>query len=444
MTSWHRNRDMSLAAEGVEVTPQSRGWLSVSPAHAWYSLCVLLLLFVCSYIDRSALSLFVDPIKRELGLIDTQFSLITGAAFALFYSSTAIPLAAWSDNNSRKWAIVAGVVVWGAMTAGCGVAGSFWTLFVLRMGVGLGEAALTPNAWALIPEIFPARLQGRAMALFVSGGVIGSGMALIAPSLISGPSQRLASVILPDLGLIVPWRSALVGLGILTIALAVPAMFLPGNRPAVRTTSAPWRGVVNCWARRRELSDLFIAGPLLNAVAVGTMSWLPAYFMRCRGWSISEAGYRVGGVLVLAGFVGTFASGWLADRLQLARDGARGLRVVGVTALLSLPCLLAMLLVRQPFAALAFAAASLSLSNFMSTLLPLAVQAKSVATQRAQTAAVFLLVANLVGFGLGPTLPALVGDYLFRRPDAIGWSMFVVAVCSTSLAAAFIFRSRRV
>ena len=118
------------------------------PAYAWYTVAVLLLAYTLSFIDRMILTLLVAPIRAALDISDTQVSLLIGLAFALFYTLLGLPIAWIADRWNRRNLILIGVALWSAMTAGCGFAGSYATLFLARMGVGVGEAALSPAASA--------------------------------------------------------------------------------------------------------------------------------------------------------------------------------------------------------------------------------------------------------------------------------------------------------
>ena len=121
-----------------------------APRYAWYVVALLTLAYVFSFIDRQILNLLVGPIQRDLGIGDKQMSLLMGASFAVFYTFFGIPLGRLADTWSRRWLVVLGIAFWSLMTAGCGLAHKFWQLALARMGVGVGEAALSPAAYSLI------------------------------------------------------------------------------------------------------------------------------------------------------------------------------------------------------------------------------------------------------------------------------------------------------
>ena len=146
---------------------------------AWYAVFVLLLAYVLSFVDRIILSLLVTPIKEDLGTTDAQMGLLMGFAFAIFYTIAGIPIAKYSDVKSRKMIIAIGIFLWSIMTAVCGLARSFFQLFLARVGVGVGEAALTPAAYSMISDYFSEEKLGRAMAVYKSGAMFGGGLAFI-------------------------------------------------------------------------------------------------------------------------------------------------------------------------------------------------------------------------------------------------------------------------
>ena len=145
-----------------------------SPTYAWYVVAVLLLAYTLSFIDRMILSLLVGPIKADLGISDTQMSLLMGFAFAIFYSALGIPLGWLADRRARRGLIVAGVAAWSLMTAACAFARGYAGLFMARIGVGVGEATLSPAAYSMLGDYFPREKLGRAMAVYSIGVPLGS------------------------------------------------------------------------------------------------------------------------------------------------------------------------------------------------------------------------------------------------------------------------------
>ena len=157
-----------MANRGREAVP-------AKDLYAWYVVVVLMFAYTVSFIDRQILSLLVQPIRRDLGISDTQFSLLAGFAFALFYATLGIPIARLADRANRRFLIMIGVVVWSVMTAACGFAKSYWHLFLARVGVGAGEAMLSPAAYSMISDYFPPHKLAKAIGVYAMGLYLGAG-----------------------------------------------------------------------------------------------------------------------------------------------------------------------------------------------------------------------------------------------------------------------------
>ena len=137
-----------------------------SKARSWSLVFILVLAYICAFADRQILSLLVDPIKRDLNITDTEFSLLNGLAFTLCYTIVGLPLAWLADRGSRRNLIISCISFWSLMTAVCGMANSYWTLFLARMGVGAGEAGLSPAAYSMIADHFPPEKRARPMSVY--------------------------------------------------------------------------------------------------------------------------------------------------------------------------------------------------------------------------------------------------------------------------------------
>ncbi|MEL7029083.1 MAG: MFS transporter, partial [Pseudomonadota bacterium] len=149
------------------------------PVYSWYVVAVLSFAGVVAFIDRQIINLLVEPIKADLGVSDTQISLLQGIAFSLFYAIMALPLARLSDSGNRKQIIILGAICWTIATFTCGLAGGLAVLFVSRMMVGVGEATLTPGGFSMISDYFPREQLSRALSVFTSSSFLGSGLAFI-------------------------------------------------------------------------------------------------------------------------------------------------------------------------------------------------------------------------------------------------------------------------
>ena len=195
--------------------------MSAQPRRSWYIVGVLTVAYTCSFIDRSVLGLMVGPIRDELGITDTQFSLLQGLAFAIFYTLLGIPIARLADRTNRRNIVAAGIALWSLMTALCGLARSFGSLFMARVGVGVGEAALAPAAFSLITDLFPRKKVGRAIGTYQTGLFVGYGLSVILGGWLVGTLEQGPPLELPLLGELSAWRATLVIVGLPGLVIAL-------------------------------------------------------------------------------------------------------------------------------------------------------------------------------------------------------------------------------
>jgi MFS family permease len=278
--------------------------------YAWYVVAVLTLAYVFSFIDRQILSLLVGPIQRDLGISDKQLSLLMGASFAVFYTLFGIPLGRLADTRNRRSLIAAGIAFWSLMTAACGVTRTFWQLALARMGVGVGEATLSPSAYSLIADYFRPERRSTAMSVYSMGIYLGSGLSFILGGLVVKFASAQESLLLPFIGPIRSWQMVFLYVGLPGLAVA---MLLFTIREPVRRGLAGLRGgQMAAHASMREvrnyLSDnratfafLNLGMALITLNAYGAVSWIPAMFARRHGWAPADAGLVFGLIVAFGG-----------------------------------------------------------------------------------------------------------------------------------------------
>ncbi len=204
-------------ASGAEGETQRVSW------RRWYMACLLTLLYIYAQIDSSAIILLVGPIKHDLGLTDTQMSLLLGLSFAAFYSILGLPAGYLVDRISRRGVMGVGIVLWSAMTMSCGLAHTYGQLFLSRCGVGIGEAAITPAAYSLIRDGFPPEKRGRAFGIFSAGSYIGAAAAVMLTGALLGLISKGALKSVPWVGGLHPWQAVLVVKQIFDVIRAINA-----------------------------------------------------------------------------------------------------------------------------------------------------------------------------------------------------------------------------
>ncbi|MGI9295671.1 MAG: MFS transporter, partial [Pseudomonadales bacterium] len=211
------------------------------PAYAWYVTLLMMVLYMFSFLDRTIIVLLVEPIKRDLHITDTQISLLYGFAFAIFYTFLGIPIARLADYKNRRTIIAFGVLIWSAMTALCGLARNFGHLFAARVGVGVGEAALSPAAYSLIADSFPEEKRAKAMSVYTMGLYLGVGLALVLGGLVIDFFEQAGTVTLPLVGELYSWQLTFVAVGApgLLFFLLMMTVREPTRKGIAATNDAP-------------------------------------------------------------------------------------------------------------------------------------------------------------------------------------------------------------
>jgi MFS family permease len=407
-----------------------------------------MVLLTSSFIDRTILSLLVRPIRTDLALSDTEFSYLTGLAFVVMYSLAGIPLGWIADRWSRRLLIAGGVAVWSLMTASCGLANSFWRLFTSRVGVGVGEATLSPCAYSLISEYFPPERLARPLSVFALGIPIGSGLALIIGGSVIDAITAIGPVALPVIGMTKPWQSVflIVGLpGLLLALLAILILQEPRHRhPPAAQAQASFTEVFVYMGKNLGIYATLALGIGAFAIyALGANVWLPTYLQRVHGFTPGESGRFLGVSVLIFGILGSVTAGWLAD--SLAKRGYRdGLSRIGIAyaigmflcgaigPIIPIHWLSLTLVSLSGFFSLTWAGVNVSV---LQTITPI--------RMRSQVSAIYLLFTNIVGMGFGPTMIAAATDYLFKRDDAVGYSIALVGTGSMALTCLILWIGRR-
>jgi MFS family permease len=419
-----------------------------SSGYAWYVVGVLMLAYVLSFIDRQILSLLVGPMKADLGISDTGMSYLMGLSFALFYTFFGIILGRLADTRSRRTLIAAGMILWSLMTAGCGFARRYWELALMRTGVGVGEAALSPAAYSIITDYFPRERLGTAISVYSMGIYVGSGLALLLGGYIVAFASHATSLGWPLLEGMRPWQAAFVAVG--APGLIFAALLYTVREPLRRShTGAEHRnapaGVVAQYlgSNWRTLTCHHLGFALMALVGYGTAAWIPEFFIRTHGWTVSEVGLRYGVVVMVAGSLGIVAGGWLADRMSRSGFADAKMRAGLFAAVACVPLTVLYTLMPNGWAALAILLPLSFVQAMPFGVAPAAIQEMMPSSMRGQASAVYLFVINLIGLGIGPTAVALLTDYVFRDVLAVRYSLLVVGVTASLLASGLLWAGLR-
>ena len=388
------------------------------------------------------LTLLVEPIKADLQISDTLISLLTGASFVVFYVAVGLPVSRLADRGSRRNIIATSVLVWSAMTAACGLAWNYFSLLVARAGTGAGEGALSPAAQSMLADYFPKERLPAALGVFSMGIYIGNGAALVLGGAVTAAAISLGVIHTGVLD-VKPWQLVffIAGLPGLLLALALLAVREPARRGlgATERTNIPLREIWQTFlCRRTAYLALVGAFALLVMHGQGSGAWIPAFFARKFGWEPGRIGAAYGAVVLLFGTSGALLGGFVANTLRRRQIAQANVLTFLVGCALAAPFAVLFPLAPTPETSLMLLAGLNFFAGFPFAGGYAAIQELTPNRMRAQVTAAMLLVVNLIGAGLGPTLIAVFTDFLFRDPQALPHALSLAAVLTLPAAVALL------
>ncbi|MCR9128429.1 MAG: MFS transporter [Alphaproteobacteria bacterium] len=418
---------------------------------AGYRVWVLAMLFIVyafNFLDRQIISILAIPIQEELGLSDRQLGLLGGIAFAALYSTLGVPIAWLADRTNRTWIITISLTVWSGFTAVCGFAQNFWQLFLARVGVGVGEAGGVAPSYSLIADYFPSNSRARALAIYSLGIPIGSAFGVVAGAQIAGG----------NLGDNLDWRAAFIIVGIAGIVIApifkltlrepvrggldkkpeppktAEPRIMPGGEPVAPPKAPGFFAVLGVLSKKPSFWFMVLGASCSSMMGYGVFFWIPSFFARSFELGIIETGWLFGGVLFVGGSLGIILGGVLGDLMGKGSKKMFAL-VPAVAFLLTFPMYIAGTMATTPLmaAALFVIPTGLGLAWLGPTLS--AFQHLAPANMRSMASAVFLLINNLLGIGVGvyvlgelsTLLTPAFGNEALRYSIMIGAGLYVVA-----------------
>lgn len=416
--------------------------------YACYVVFILFLAYTVSSIDRQILTLMIDPVREDLDLSDVQISLLQGFAFSVLFSVVGLPVSRLADRKNRRNIIAIGVSFWCLMTALCGYAQNFMQLFLARMGVGVGEATLTPTATSMISDYFEPRSRGMALSIFYLGYPIGGGAALIIGAFVLSLLEGMESVHLSFLGTFKPWQAAFLIVGIpgLLITVLMYTVKEPIRRGMLEldgmgvvekvSLGQLWAYIkLNGKAYRAHIS----AVTLMSVLSFGVGMWFPTFFMRTYGLTAGEAGYYYGSVVIVSGTLGLVFGGWLSRYLRDRGYIDANFRVLMLATAGKAGYIIAPLM---PTAELALLV--LFPTNLFSSMVPgvnmAALHDITPNQMRGQMSAIMLFFVNMVGMTVGGVLVASFTDYVFQDPDSLRYSLSWSAAIVVPIVALILYR----
>ncbi len=415
--------------------------------YAWYVVMALTAIYMLSFVDRQILSLLVRPIKQDLHISDTSVGLLQGLAFALFYTLMGLPLGRMVDTRNRRNLIAVGIVVWSFCTSACSMARSFGTLFLGRIGVGVGEATLSPAAYSLISDYFPTEKLGVAISVYYMGVFLGSALSFLVTGMAIDALAHTPIVYVPLLGAMASWRVTflLVGVPGLLFALLVYTIREPLRKDLLRardgraTQLSLSESLAQLRKRWKSVAGISLGAIFQSACSFGLLAWAPTFFQRVHGWTPGQSGRALALILVSFGCFGMYAGGALADRWN-RRGLLEGPLKVGVVSGIGTAVFLPLAMM-APQAGWTLA---LMVPGVFFVALPMgtgvaALQRIFPNQVRGQVSALFLFFLNLGGQTLGPLGPGFLNDHLFHNEKMIGPSMAItIGAAAVLMVVAFL------
>ncbi len=403
----------------MSVTPTGRG--AAAPASRAYVLFVLTALGTFNQLDRQLMNILLEPVRQEFALSDVQLGLLTGLAFALINTVLSIPAALWAVHHSRRDLIAAAAAFWGLMTILSGAAQTFWQLLLARMGIGAGEAAGPPASQAMVSDLYAPGERATAMALLAAGVNIGAFLSFLVGGLIG---QRYG------------WRMAFLVAGAPTLLFALlmrltvhepPRAADPSDSPVPVTSAALVRETLRLIWTDRVARHICIGATLTSATAFAAGAWVPSYIMRSHDLEIAATGLYLALVLGIGGALGTALGGRISDALR-RRDVRWALWFVALAFLATKPFSIAFYVLDDTVLALVlFALPAMLAIVYVGPSLAV-LHERVPASLRPIASAVFVLLINLVGLGLGPLMTGAMSQYAFAEhgEDSLRYAMVVM------------------
>ncbi len=413
--------------------------------HKWYPWYVVLLLslaYLFSFVDRVIISLLIIPIQQDLHISDFEISLVVGIGFALFYTVFGLPIGRMVDVYNRRNIIIVGIITWSLATAACGLATGFLFLFFVRVIVAIGEATLSPSAYSIIMDYVPPQRSATALSIYGMGMFIGAGAALMLGGIVISSVANHPSFTLPLFGELRTWQAVFIIVGLPGLFMA--ALFLTVKEPTRRGLltksdtkhhAVPVREIANHFRLNwQAFSYIIMAYALTSLFGYGLHAWAPTFLIRTYGWNLSDVGLIYGAVILLSGLLGVVLGGLTADRMQRRGIIDSKIVVLIIGYGLMMPCAVAAPLMPTSWLAVLLLGIMNFGFSFPAGCGTAALMSITPNQMRGQISAVYLLVLNIIGLGLGPSSIAFITDYVFADKQALRYSLSIVAIAVLPVA----------
>lgn len=409
----------------------------------WYIVTILALATFLSYLDRGVIAVVVPSLKADLNLSDLQISLLQGISFSLFFALAGIPMGTLADRVSRRNLIVVGLGLWSLMTMLCGFAGNFTMLFIARMGVGVGEAALIPAAASMIADLFAPSQRGRPMSAIVAAQSLGAAGASLLGGMLLVYLASTSPITLPFVGEAADWRTTFIAFGLPgpIVALLLASIKEPQRTKVEGKSEGNFLRFLG--AHRLLFFFVYLSFAANFVIAYSTALWSPTVLSRVYGLTPGHAGIAFGLTMIIANITGSTLAGIIGDRL--ASRGAPAARFyVSITAapLAAVGGVIMLLAPTATYYLAGFACAGFAAGVLIGNSYPLLYDVVP-GTMRGQAAAVYMIVGNIIGLGGGPLAVAVLTQFIFKDQAAAGMSVGLVVLASGFICLTFMLLASR-
>ncbi|MBT2189127.1 MFS transporter [Sphingobium nicotianae] len=410
----------------------------------WYTVILLGIVSTLSFVDRGVMALFVQPMKRDFHLSDTEVSLLLGLAFTIPYVIVGFPMARFIDRGSRRNLIAGCLAVWSFATGACGIAQNYWTLFVCRFVTGGAESVNTSGSLSMIADCVPREKMPRAFAIQSAGVAGGAALSLLIGGVLYGLLVKVPPTHVPLIGVIHNWQLVFMIVGIPGLLVAGLMFFTvpePRRKRGTRPGGYPLREVLSLVKQQQSLHLPLLGGMLLLAIMTsGFAAWMPAFYERTYGWGPEKVGPMLGAVSLFTSIIGLIAGARLAEWFGKRRDDAN-LRVLFLAHLLSQPLLIIMPLMPNPWLALGCAAISGVFGVMGGPGFSAAIQITTPNEMRAQINVMYAASITAIGGSVGPTLIGFLTDFVAGSEADLRYVLVAVKLLFGPLAVYLIWRS---
>lgn len=412
-------------------------WLSEKSG--WRTVAVLFIFYVFAMIDRQVMNMTASSVQNDMGITDVEVSMLLGLSFALFYTTFGLAMGWLTDRYSRRLIIAISVSLWGLACAACGIARNFEELFVARLLVGVGEAALGPAAFSMIADAFSRRKLALALSVYTTGGLVGGAIAVSISGLVVEVGLQQGGMVLPLIGEVEAWRLAFLFTGLPGPLLALLAFTVAEPKrdtvTAIATMARGKRGFLQFIVDNRALLVcLFVGFGAMNMILNCVFVWSPTYLDRQFELTHIQIGLIIASLLLISAVPGQVFVGWIVDKM--VRNGRND-------------AYLRYFIITLPIAGVSGMAAFMAdgAYGFWVGMVPLyfvclafmgiastAIQITTPPEYRGRMSAVFIMVTTLIGLGIGPTLVAAVATSIDPEGSALGTALAIVVAGATVIA----------